>query len=26
LDSKYERAFRKAGIDLGQLSSYSGNA
>ena len=26
LDSKYERAFRKAGIDLGQLSSDAGNA
>jgi putative transcriptional regulator len=26
LDSKYERAFRKAGIDLGQLSSEAGSA
>jgi putative transcriptional regulator len=26
LDSKYERAFRQAGIDLGQLSSDAGNA
>jgi putative transcriptional regulator len=26
LDSKYERAFCKAGMDLGQLSSDAGNA
>jgi putative transcriptional regulator len=26
LDSKYERAFRMAGVDLGQLSSDAGNA